>query len=118
MFAMTKEDVDNRIAEFVNKLTDFCNSKNINADSYRIVFEAQKGKKYTKIVRYEHWKGEDKKRPYGSVHCFIRNDGVIMKADSFVKVAKNGERGSIFEEDFDIGEKGRAVNQYGCAYIK
>lgn len=116
--AKTREEIDARIVEFVAALSEYCNEKNINKTLHKYVIEAQPGKKYTKIVRYEHWHKEAKPHVNGSVHCFIRNeDGVIMKAASFIKVAPNGERGSIFAEGFDIGE-GKALNQYGCNYIK
>lgn len=116
--AKTREEIDARIVEFVAALSEYCNEKNINKTLHKYVIEAQPGKKYTKIVRSEHWHKDAKPHVNGSVHCFIRNeDGVIMKAASFIKVAPNGERGSIFAEGFDIGE-GKALNQYGCNYIK
>jgi hypothetical protein len=119
--AKTREEIDARLVEFVDALTAHCNEKNINKTLYKIVIEATPGKKYAKIVRYLHPCGQAKREAHGSVICFVRNDdGVIMKAASFIKVAPNGERGSIFAEDFDIGEQGsgRAVNQFGCNYVK
>src|SRR5579859_7955020 len=103
--AKTREEIDARMVEFVEALTAHCNEKNINKTLYKMVVEAQPGKKYTKIVRYEHPHRQAKRNVHGSVMCFVRNDdGIIMKAASYIKVAPNGERGSIFAEGFDIGE--------------
>lgn len=105
-------EVVERTKAFLLALEAYCNEKNINSEQYKIVIKGESGRLYTKVIRYEHVHGEKAMNPYGGVHCFIRNeDGAIMKAASFLKVAPNGERGSIFSDGYDIG---RAVNQFGC----
>jgi hypothetical protein len=112
----TREEIDARITLFVEALSKYCNEKNICAHIYSYVFEVQIGPKNARIVRKEKW--PEKEPTAGSVHCFIRlEDGAILKAGGWKAPAKNPVRGSIFAEGFDIGE-GRAVNNYGCTYLR
>ncbi len=112
----TRAQIEAQLEIFVATLSAYCNAKNINSDIYTLVFVVERGAKNARIVRREKW--GDKEPTNGSVHCFVRlEDGFILKAAGYKAPAKNGVRGSIFTEDCDIGE-GRAVNQYGCAYLR
>jgi hypothetical protein len=110
----TQAEVLAQIALFVEALTVYCNEKSINKNLYSYVFEVQTGPKNVRIVRKELWKGQEAPTN-GSVHCFIdKATGNILKADSWKKPAPQ-IRGSIFNDNFDIG---RAVGEYGAAYLR
>lgn len=112
------EEISARLAEFVVKLAEYCNEKNINKTQYKIVIEVKTGRKYTRITRHEQTHGSRKPNPFGIVHCFINNeDGSIWRAANFDKIEPHSNCGSIFAEGFDIGEN-KAVNQFGCKFIK
>ncbi len=114
--AKTRAQIETQLEIFVATLSEYCNGVNRNADIYSFVFVVERGAKNARIVRREKW--GDKEPTNGSVHCFIRlEDGAILKAAGYKAPAKNGVRGSIFGGDCDIG-KGRAVNEYGCAYLR
>ena len=111
----TRAEVEARLALFVEAVTEYVNKQNICAHIYSYVFEVQRGAKNARIVRLEKW--GDKEPTNGSAYCFVRlDDGAILKG-SWKAPVKNPERGSIFAENFDIGE-GRALTQYGCAYLR
>jgi hypothetical protein len=111
----TRAEVETQIDVFVSVLSEYCNRLNINKDIYSLVFTVERGAKNARIVRAEKW--GDKEPTSRSVHCFVRlEDGAILKG-SWKAPVKNPVRGSIFAADCDIGE-GRAVNQYGCAYLR
>lgn len=109
----TKQEVLAQVALFIAALTVFCNGKRAGTP-YSYVFETQVGSKNIRIVRRELWKGQEAPTN-GSVHCFIdAATGNILKAESFKRPAPQ-IRGSIFNPNFDIG---RAVGEYGAAYIR
>ena len=110
----TKQEVLAQVALFVAALEVFCNEKSINKKLFSCKFEVQVGPKNIRIVRRELWKGQEAPLN-GSVHCFIDGaTGNILKAASF-KVPAKGVRGSIFNANYDIG---RAVGEYGAAYLR
>jgi hypothetical protein len=120
MTQRTREEVLARVELFCVALAVYCNQKSINSDIYKIVIEAQVGKKNVRIVRREQWINEDKsvnEAIGGSAHCFIDlENGNVLKADGWKRPAPQ-IRGNIFSEDFDIGV-GRGVSEYGAAYLK
>ena len=60
------------------------------------------GRKYARVVVGD------------SVHTFVRiADGAILKAGSYRAPAKNGERGSIYAEDFGMS----VIGPYGALYL-
>lgn len=110
----TQAEVLAKIALFVEALAVYCNEKNSAKNVYSYVFEVQAGPKNVRIVRKELWKGQQEPTG-GSVHCFIdKATGNILKADSWKKPAPQ-VRGSIFNENFEIG---KAVGEYGAAYLR
>jgi hypothetical protein len=111
----TRAEVETQLDVFVSVLSAYCNRLNINKDIYSLVFTVERGAKNARIVRAEKW--GDKEPTNRCVHCFVRlEDGAILKG-SWKAPVKNPVRGSIFAADCDIGED-RAVNQYGCAYLR
>ena len=111
----TRAQIEAQLEIFVAALSEYCNGLNINKKSYDIVFSVERGAKSARIVRAEQRGDQD---PFSrSVHCFVRlEDGAILKG-SWKAPVKNPVRGSIFAENCDIGE-GRALGQYGCAYLR
>jgi hypothetical protein len=111
----TRAQIEAQLEIFVAALSEYCNGLNINKKSYDIVFSVERGAKNARIVRAEQRGDRD---PFSrSVHCFVRlEDGAILKG-SWKAPVKNPVRGSIFAENFDIGE-GRALGQYGCNYLR
>jgi hypothetical protein len=111
----TKQEVMAQVELFMAALAVYCNDLSINKELYSFVFHAEVGSKNIRIVRRELWKGHEAPTEGGSVHCFIEKaTGNIFKAESFKKPAPQ-IRGSIFNPNFDIG---RAVTQYGAAYLR
>jgi hypothetical protein len=115
MTQRTRNEVLARICYFTVELQKYCNEVNINKHIHSIVIEPTIGKKYARIVRRDKW--PDQEPSGGSAHCFIDLDnGNILKADGWKRPAPQ-IRGNIFAEDFDIGV-GRAVGEFGAAYLK
>lgn len=111
----TRAEVEAQLEIFLAVLTKYCNERNICAHIYSYVFTVEYGAKNARIVKSEKW--GDKEPTNRSAFCFIRlEDGAILKG-SWKGPVKNPVRGSIFAADCDIGE-GRAVNEYGCAYLR
>jgi hypothetical protein len=111
----TRAEVETQIDIFVAVLSAYCNAVNPNKKLYSIVISVERGAKSARIVRAEQW--GDKEPSSRSVHCFVRlEDGAILKG-SWKAPVKNPVRGSIFADECDIGE-GRALNKYGCAYLR
>jgi hypothetical protein len=102
----TRAEVETQIDIFVAALSAYCNAVNPNKKLYSIVISVERGAKNARIVRAEQW--GDKEPSSRSVHCFVRLEEAPVK---------NPVRGSIFADECDIGED-RAVNQYGCAYLR
>lgn len=104
-----------QVALFMTALQEFCNGRpNAKGLPYTFLITAQRGQKYLRIVRQEVSKkgGEPLS---GSVHCFIDiATGNILKADGWKRPAPQ-VRGNIFNANFDIG---RAVGEYGAAYLR
>lgn len=111
----TRAEIEAQLEIFVAALEAHCNATNINANIYSYVITVERGAKNARIVRAEKW--GDKEPTSRGVHCFVRlEDGAILKG-SWKAPVKNPVRGSIFADDCDIGE-GRALTQYGCAYLR
>jgi hypothetical protein len=105
MITHTKEEVLNRIDEYVKQVQVMVNEQYKDYSLPVPVVSAEIGKVYAKIIKREQNRG--------SVHTFIRLDnGDILKAASWKAPAKNGVRGNIFH---DISN---AVNAYGAVYLR
>lgn len=111
----TREQITVQVHLFVETLTKYY------ADEYAVrhngvlnppSFVAQFGPKFCRIVKME--KGDR----YGSVYCFIdMSNGDLRKAAGFKAPAPH-KRGSIFNDNCDVGN-GRAADMHGSGlYIR
>lgn len=105
---MTQPVTAERLSQFINNLTAMY-AKHYADKGYTFeaspTFTAQKGSKNIKIV-------ENRANGGGSVYCFIENDtGNILKAAGWKAPAK-GARGSIWNDDCDVGPD-KPCNVYG-----
>jgi hypothetical protein len=109
----TREQIISQIHLFTAILTEFY--RNDYARNTPILtapkFVMQVGPKYCRIVKLEN--GER----YGSVYCFIdMANGDIRKAAGF-KAPAAGKRGSIFNENCDVGY-GKPADMHGAGLYK
>lgn len=111
----TREQIEAQVHQFVEKLTTYY------ADEFKVryqnvltppTFVAQISRKFARIVKMEQ--GDR----YGSVYCFIdMANGDLRKAAGFKAPAPH-KRGSIFNENCDVGN-GRSADMHGSGlYIR
>lgn len=95
---MAKQDgIDLRITEFCNLLTDLhvASVKGTHIPDYYSPFYAENGQKYSRIVVTSNGQR--------SVYCFVDlTNGDILKNAGWKAPAK-GKRGSIWNDDCDVG---------------
>lgn len=107
-------NIDSTLSEFVARLQSLYN------DYYKTrydnlsppIIEVAYGKRYAKIVACDTYGSCQK-----SVYCFVdRSNGDILKAATWKAPAK-GKRGSIFNEDCDVGHN-KPANVHGYGLYK
>lgn len=91
-----------RLNEFLAKLTDFCRLHPIRGHFWKEndCFMTDFGRRYIRIVK--NATGFDRGR-HTTVYCFVdRTNGNILKAATWKAPAKNGVRANIFDDDHGI----------------
>ena len=111
----TRQEIEVQVHIFVEKLTEYYKAE--LAVRYQNVltppkFVAQISRKFTRIVKLEP--GDR----YGSVYCFIdMENGDLRKAAGFKAPAPH-KRGSIFNDNCDVGN-GKPADMHGSGlYIR
>ena len=105
------ESIEQRLEGFCNALKAYLDSKmvNTNIPDYYGSVEAQKGKKYARIVVTAY--------SSASSYCFVDlSNGDILKSAGWNAPAK-GKRGSIFNDGFDVGD-GKPCDQHGSGLYR
>lgn len=106
-----QEGIDLRITEFCHKLLELHveSMKGSSIPDYYAPFEVENGLKFARIVTNAHGSR--------SVYCFVDlSNGDILKAEGWKKPAK-GKRGSIWNENCDVGAS-KPCNVHGGGLYK
>lgn len=107
-------NIDSTLPEFVARLQALYNEyyKARYSNLSPPIIEVTYGKRYAKIIERETFGSCQK-----SVYCFVdRSNGDILKAATWKAPAK-GKRGSIFNEDCDVGHD-KPANVRGAGLYK
>lgn len=100
-------DIHENIRDFTSKLEEYLHAK---SPGYYGRVETRTGRKFVKIIY--NYAGS-----CGGVYCFIDlSNGDILKAADRNTPAK-GKRGSIFNENCDVGD-GKPCDQFGGGLYK